>query len=113
MINLPVHIIFFGLALLCLIGAAFAVSPLFLKSHPEKVVKKLTRKVQAFLSANYNGGRFFVELIEDSFLLSLVMGNDSPGFDDLRQLFDFKRQSTPKTVSVMKEFGETYDSYHI
>jgi len=110
-----VRITFVGLAVLCFAGIAFTLAPVFLKSPSEKFVKKLTQKVRAFLSAEVgnNGGRYFVELIDVGFLLSLVMGNHS-GFDDGKQLEDFLRQSRSEiVVSAMKKVGETYDRYYI
>jgi hypothetical protein len=116
MTDLTVNFIFLGLGALCIVGIVSVAAPLFLKSSSEKPVKELTRKVQAFLSAeagNNSGGRYFAELIDDGFLLSLVMGNHS-GFDDGKQLEDFRRQSESEiVVSAMKKVGETYDRYYI
>jgi hypothetical protein len=113
--NLALNILLGVFFALCLGSVASVVLSPLLRSSPSKDMEELKQKVQAFLSAGTgeNIGSRFVGLIEAGFVLSLVMGNDSPGFDDLRQLEDFHKLNTPTVVSAIKKLGEIYDQYYI
>jgi len=113
--NLVLDVLLGVFVAFCLGIVAFVALYPFPNSRPSMDMEELTRKVKMFLSAGVkdNGGRLFVELIEEDVLLSLVLRNDSPGFDELRQLDDFRKLNTSKTAAVIKRLGEIHDQYII
>ena len=113
MMDLKLNILLIVVIALFLTVVAFVVIPHFHASRSSK--ERLTRKVKDFLSADVsdNGGCTYVELINEGFQLSLVIGNDSRGFSYQRQLDDFRRMNTSKAASVINELGGTHEQYYI